>query len=78
MKPILGIVFCRCEDDNFDNCPNRSLIRAVGNVTPDFPDEPLFIKHCNLKNKEYGSCPSQIMLDRFPRTPIFFYRKEVK
>lgn len=74
MKSPIAVVYCNCKNVEFDKCPDGSLIRAVGNITPDFPDEPLYIKHCKLAHKKQGECSCQVALDKFPRIPIYYYQ----
>lgn len=74
MKYPLAIVYCTCKDEEFKECPDGSLIRAVGNISPDFPDETLYIKHCKLAHKKQGECSHQVTLDRIPRIPAYFYK----
>lgn len=74
MKYPLAIVYCTCKDEEFKECPDGSLIRAVGNISPDFPDESLYIKHCKLAYKKQGECSHQVTLDRIPRIPAYFYK----
>jgi hypothetical protein len=74
MKKPFGIVFCNASDHDFENCNSGCGIRAVGNFTPDHPDEELWIKHCQLHYHPLGTCGHQVELSNFPRTPAFFIR----
>jgi hypothetical protein len=72
MKKPLVIVFCNATDHDFECCDSGSGIRVVGNVRPGFPDEELWIKHCQLHYRRLGECSHQVVLDRFPSTPAVF------
>lgn len=73
-KISLGVVFCRNTPEKFKDCPDCSLIRAIGNLSPDFPDEELYIKSCKLISNDLGECEHQCLLNKLPTLPIFFYR----
>lgn len=72
----LGVVFCRCSDSDFYKCQDMAMIRAIGNITPDFPNEKLYIKSCRLIQHSLGECENQTLLDKLPRLPIFFYKEK--
>ena len=72
MKKPYGIVFCNASNHDFECCDSGSGIRAIGNITPNFPDEELWLKHCQLHYHELGACKHQVELDKFPNLPIFF------
>ena len=71
----LGVVFCRSDDNNFVACPDCIYLRAVGNLSPDYPNEELYLKACKLLSNPLGTCEHQLLLDRFPRVSAFFYKK---
>lgn len=71
----LVVVFCRNEDKLFCKCKDGSLIRAIGNMSPKYPDELLQIKHCTLIEHAFGECEHQIKLSKFPTLPAYFFKE---
>ena len=73
-KPLV-VVYCKASDREFECCHSSSEIRAVANFSPKFPNEELWIKHCQLHYHKLGECKHQFPLDRLPRIPAFFVKK---
>jgi hypothetical protein len=71
-KVPLGVVYCRNEDCEFSACEDSSMIRAIGNFSPDFPDEELYLKNCKLIRHSLGECKHQVFLNRLPFVPVLF------
>lgn len=77
MTDPIVVIYCTCKDAKFDECPDGSLIRAIGNITPEFPNESLHIKHCKLVHKKQGECTHQMALGWIPRIPVYYYKGTV-
>lgn len=72
----IGVVYCRNDHANFKACPDHHSLRVVGNISPKFPNEKLYLKTCKLINHDLGTCEHQFLHGRLPAIPKFFCHDE--
>jgi hypothetical protein len=70
----VGVVFCRHTNADFKACNDGSCVRAIGNITPEYPNEELWLKHCQAQEHPVGTCEHQTVLGRLPTVPIYFFK----
>lgn len=76
MKSPIRVVFCCHTNCDFKACKDGSVIRAIGNLHPKFPDEELYFKHCKMNEHPLGTCEYQTPLDRFPMVPRYMCKDD--